>query len=137
MHQTRPTNGAQHRQPSVSHTYTRRSQSPSRCQIRCRVDDGSCSSSTSTMEYSIAEISYYLNKNSAVAEIGGRGHNRHGPKKGGCYAPFAGDLGPRLTQCGLGRGLLMYQVASSSIQPIDMNRKLGAVPLLGGSCDPI
>jgi len=30
------------------------------------------------------------NKSSAVAEMGDRGHNRHGPKRGwGCYAPFA------------------------------------------------
>ena len=36
------------------------------------------------------------------------GHNRQGPKKGGCCAPFGGkdeELGPHLTQCGLGRGL--------------------------------
>ena len=32
------------------------------------------------------------------------GHNRHGPKSGGCCAPFfqEGELGPHLTQCGLG-----------------------------------
>ena len=29
------------------------------------------------------------NKSSAVAEMGDRGHNRHGPKRGGCFAPFA------------------------------------------------
>jgi len=28
-------------------------------------------------------------KSSAVAEMGDRGHNRHGPKRGGCCAPFA------------------------------------------------
>ena len=38
------------------------------------------------------------------------GHKRHGPKIGGC-APFLGELGPYLTQCGLGRGLPPYQVA--------------------------
>jgi len=26
---------------------------------------------------------------SAVAEMGNRGHNRHGPKRGGCCAPIA------------------------------------------------
>jgi len=31
----------------------------------------------------------YLNKSSAVAKMGDRGYNRHGPKRGGCYAPFA------------------------------------------------
>jgi len=30
-------------------------------------------------------------------------------------------LGPHLTQCGLGRGLPLYQVASSSIQPFGHN----------------
>jgi len=29
------------------------------------------------------------NKSSAVAEMGDRGDNRHGPKRGGCCAPFA------------------------------------------------
>ena len=63
-----------------------------------------------------------LYKSSAVAEMGDRGHNRHAPQRGGCCAPFAGELGPRLTQCGLGRRLLIpYQVASSSIQPFGHN----------------
>jgi len=31
---------------------------------------------------------------------------------GGCCPPFAGELDPHLTQCGLGRGLLQYQVTS-------------------------
>jgi len=30
-----------------------------------------------------------MNESSALAEMGDRGHNRHGPKRG-CYAPFAG-----------------------------------------------
>jgi len=63
-----------------------------------------------------------FNKSSAVAERSDRGHNRHGPKRGGCCAPFAGELGPHLTPCGLGQGLLPYQVASSSIQPFGYNR---------------
>jgi len=29
------------------------------------------------------------NKSSAVADMGDRGHNRHGRKRGGCCAPFA------------------------------------------------
>ena len=68
--------------------------------------------------------------------MGDRDHNRHRPKRGGGAAVLLSrvELGPRLTQCGLGRGLLLYQVAT-----VDMGRKLGAVPLLGGraSCDPI
>ena len=35
------------------------------------------------------------NKSSAVAEMGDRGQNRHGPKRGGgCCAPFAGRWDP-------------------------------------------
>ena len=50
---------------------------------------------------------------SAVAEMGDRDHNRHGPKRGGLLCPFlAGQLGPRLIQCGLGRGLLRTSVPS-------------------------
>jgi len=58
-----------------------------------------------------------------VAEMGDRGHNRHGPKRGGAV-PLSPELGPRLIPCGLGRGLLRssYQVASSSIQPFGHNR---------------
>ena len=60
----------------------------------------------------------------------------------GCCAPFAGELGPRLTQCGLGQGLLPYQVASSSIQPFGHNRHgpkigWGAVPFFWGRWVPI
>jgi len=113
------------------------------------------------------------NKSSAVAEMGNRRHNRHGPKRGGllCQCPFpprmggscavspsntvwpelrststpsgifipspfghnrhwlkmggavhapfggGGELGLHLTQCGLGRGLPPYQVASWSSHP--------------------
>jgi len=39
------------------------------------------------------------------------GHNRRGPKSGGYCAHFPGGLGPHLTQCGLGRGLPLCQVA--------------------------
>jgi len=35
-----------------------------------------------------------INKSSAIAEMGDRGHNAHGPKRGGYRAPFAGGLGP-------------------------------------------
>ena len=64
-----------------------------------------------------------IDKSSAVAEMGDCGHNRHGPKRGGAAVHLSrGELGPRLTQCGLGRGLLPYQVSSSSIQPFGHNR---------------
>jgi len=84
-----------------------------------------------------------LDKSSAVAEMGDRGHNRHRLKKrweaGGYCAPFMGELGPRLKQCGLGRGLLPYQVASASIQPFGHNRhepKTGRCAPLEGAATP-
>jgi len=57
-------------------------------------------------------------------------------QKLGDFAPlFGGELGPHVTQGGLGRGLPLYQVASWSIQPFAHNRHGqkwgGAVPLLG------
>jgi len=60
-----------------------------------------------------------------------------GPKEGGgLLCPFRGRSYPRLTQCGLGRGLLPYLVASF-IQPFGHNKhgpKLGgAVPIFLGS----
>ena len=66
-----------------------------------------------------------FNKSSAVAEIGDRGHSTHGPESRGrgCYASFAGELSYRLTQCGLGRGPFLYQVASSSIQPFGHDKR--------------
>jgi len=42
-------------------------------------------------------IHYKVNNSSAVAEMGDRGHNRHGPKRGGCCAPFAGAGTPSST----------------------------------------
>ena len=39
------------------------------------------------------------------------GHNRHGPKFGGCDT-WVVELGPHVTQCCPGRGLPPYQVAS-------------------------
>jgi len=65
---------------------------------------------------------------SAVAEMGDRGHDIHGPKTGGAAVPLSRELGPRLVQCVIGRGLPPYQAASSSMQPFGHNRhkpKLG------------
>jgi len=69
------------------------------------------------------------NKSSAVAEMGDRGHSRHGPKREGAAVSLSRELGPRLVQCGRGRGLLPYQAASSPIQPFGHNRH---GPKLGG-----
>jgi len=75
-----------------------------------------------------------FNKSSAVAEMGDRGHNRHAPKRWVAAVPFRAELGPRLIQCGLGRGLLPYQVASSSTQSFGHNghwTKIGGCAPLG------
>jgi len=73
--------------------------------------------------------------------MGDRGHNRHQPKRGrGLLCPFCGELGPRLIQCSLGRGLLPYQVVSSSTQPFGHNRHKpktgGLCPFQGGAATP-
>ena len=54
--------------------------------------------------------------------MGDRGHNRHGPKRGGgVLCPFRGAQGTRIIQRGLCGGLLPYQVASSFIKPFGHN----------------
>jgi len=60
------------------------------------------------------------NKSSAVAEMGNRGHNRHGPKGGG--VPLSRSAGnPSNTMWSARRSILPYQMASSSIQPFGHN----------------
>jgi len=70
---------------------------------------------------SVCHTSELCNKSSAVAEMGDHGDNRDGPKRAGVLCPFCGALGTHLVQCGLRRCLLLYQVASSSIQPFGHN----------------
>jgi len=75
-----------------------------------------------------------MNKSSAVAEMGDRGHNRHGPKRGGLLCPFwRVELGPRLRSH-------LNQVASSPTRHLATTDepKTGAVHLLErGSWVPI
>ena len=59
--------------------------------------------------------------------------------KWGLLCPFLGALGPHLTQYCLGQGLPPTQWHLdpwSRLATIDMGRKLGAVPLLGGAGSP-
>jgi len=49
------------------------------------------------------------------------GHNKHGPKIGGCATFVWGELGPQLTQCGRGRGPPVCRVSLWSIQPFGHN----------------
>ena len=68
--------------------------------------------------WSIIFATSYCNKSSAVAEMGDRLATINGPKSGegmlwGRWSP----LDHHLTQCGLGQGLPLYQVASWSVQP--------------------
>jgi len=91
-----------------------------------------CSKATQTIFNYIDDAIF--NKSSAVAEMGDRGHNRHGPKRRGLLCPFRAELGPNLIQCSLGRGLLPYQVASSSISSFGHNghwTKTGGCASLG------
>jgi len=83
-----------------------------------------------------------IKTSSTVAEIGDHLATVDiGQKVGGCCSSFWGELGPHLTQCGLGQGLPPYQVASWFIQPfatVDMGQNVGcAVPLFwGGAGSP-
>ena len=55
----------------------------------------------------------YLNKCSEVAEMGDRLATIDMGRKLGAVRHFGGgELGPHLTQCGLGQGLPSYQVTS-------------------------
>jgi len=61
------------------------------------------------------------NKSSAVAEMGDRGHNRHGPKRGAGAVPLSQSAGnPSNTMLPAPRST-PYQVATSSIQPFANN----------------
>jgi len=79
-------------------------------------------------------------KSSAVAEMCDYGTIDMGRKEGRCCAPFVGELGPRLTQCAWAEIYFRTKWRlhpSSRLATIGMNRKLGAVPLLEGTCEPI
>ena len=62
-----------------------------------------------------------------------------GRKEGAAVPLSRRELGPRLTQCGLGRGLRPYQVASSFIQAFRHNRhgpKTGGCARVRGELGP-
>ena len=64
----------------------------------------------------------YQQQLNSVAEMGDRlATIDMSPKVGAAVSLYVGDLGPHVTQCGLGRGLPSYQVASRSIQPFGHN----------------
>ena len=81
-------------------------------------------------------------KCSAVAEMGdGLAIKDMGRREEDCCAPFEkGELGPHLTQCGLGQGLprtKWHLDTSSHLAKIDMGRKVrSAVPLFRGAGSP-
>jgi len=52
--------------------------------------------------------------------MGDRGHNRHGPKRGGAV-PLSRSAGNPCNTMWPARCLLPYQMASSSIQPFGQN----------------
>ena len=73
------------------------------------------------------------NKSSAVAEMGDRGHNRHGSKRWGLQCPFHAELGPSLIQWSGPRSISVPSGVrlhpSSRLATTDIGQKLGAVPL--------
>jgi len=77
--------------------------------------------------------------------MGDRARAKWAKKWRDCCAPISGkeggsELAPHLTQCGLGWGLPLYQVASWSIQPFGRNRhgpKIGGCGAFGGRWVPI
>jgi len=72
----------------------------------------------------------FFSKSSAVAEMGDRDHNRHGPKRGGCCTPFAGGAGSN----NVAWAEVYFHTKwrpSIRLTTIDMNQKLGVMPLLG------
>jgi len=72
---------------------------------------------------SLRRIFKHTNKNSAVAEMGdGLATMNIGQNVGrGCCGGVGSPLGHHLTQCGLGRSLPLYQVASWSIPSFGHN----------------
>jgi len=83
---------------------------------------------------------HHVYKTSTVAEMGDRGHNRHGLKGGGALCPFCGGAGSPSSTCGVDRALLPYQVAYSSTQPFGHNihgpKTGGCAPFSGGELRP-
>jgi len=77
-------------------------------------------------------VSDISNKSSTVAGMGDRLATIGVGRKWGGAAVVAGSpLGPHLTQCGLGRGLSLYQVASSSIQQFGHNCRNATLHRIG------
>jgi len=74
------------------------------------------------------------NKSSVVAEVGNRlAIINIGRREGEAALPHSGGTWPHQTQCGLGRDLPPYQVASLSIQPFRHHRYGSKI---GGCCAP-
>jgi len=78
-------------------------------------------------------ILYLHYKSSAVAEMGDSWPQKTWAENWGAVPLFGGAAGPLLTQCRLHRALLLYQVASWSIQPFGHNRH---GPKIEGGCAP-
>jgi len=64
-------------------------------------------------------------KSSAVAEMGDRGHNRHGPKRGGLLCPFRGSWDPAWAEVYFSTKRRLHP--SSHLATIGMDQKLGGV----------
>jgi len=85
------------------------------------------------MSFNMIPVCILANKCSAVAKMGDRSATIDEPKigGGGCAPFWVWGAGSYVTECGLGRCLPSYQVASRSIQPFGNNRH---GPKIGGLC---
>jgi len=87
----------------------------------------------------LPELDSKNNKSSAVAEMGDRGHNRHGPKRGGLLCSFCegweGVAGSPSNSVAWAEAYLptkWHLDPSSHLSTTGMGQKLGAPPPFGG-----
>jgi len=79
-----------------------------------------------------ASYSVNINKSSGVAEMGDRGHNKHGPKRRGAAVPFSRELGPLSNTTCMAWAAVYFRTKrrirpSSPLATIDMSQKLGGM----------
>ena len=125
----------EYNRPWTTHTQTQCTLITERAHYVCNLNTKQVSICNLCYLQLVAYITLY--KCSAIAETGDCLATIDISQKGGLMCPYwTGELGPHLTQCGLGWGLPPYQVASWSIQPFGHNRhgpKIGdCAPFFGG-----
>jgi len=91
-----------------------------------------------TNVFSRSRDTWFTNKNksSAVAEMGDRGHNRHGPKRGGAAVPLSWRVGTPSNTMSPGPSSVYFPTKwylhpYSHLATIHINQNWGAVPFSG------